>query len=596
MSLPRRAGIGLTQRAGTSYWDVSFGSGETDVVAGNMLPGPYVIDTTGATNGDGLVFSSGSNKFIVQPGGAGDFVSASLGGTFTGSVVFSSGLYTTAIDSATSLALTAATFGGFSSGTTLDVLAGTSLTLDGGTEASLTTIGTLLVSTQNGPLTLNSNFAAALTSGTTLGITAGTTLAVASSQAMSFISTTSMQISAQTDMDITTPGDFYMLSGTFDLDSGTTMRFDAGTTLDLTAVGVLTLDGDSIVLDTSAGVIFKNNGTTRATFTHLGCLSIGTTSTVANPGIVLESGRAVNTVNSIAGVSAMLYASSDTTIIAALRTGGAVHAYGNTGGFLIKDASINTTFSVVPDTGMTHVTNSATTNATVDAQTFTLNSTGTVANSFGFGTLIKMEDSGGTDENAMRTSVIWSNATTENSVYTIQLRRAGAALAEMYRFGGDGGLVVGSTTLLGGVGMGLANNAGIWALTSGAAWSRIAILDGSNNTIIGSSSTAQLYSQALIVTFDGYGASGYVRFQTNSVDKMKLFTSGGLSLGTTAFSTDPGAGCFKLDEHIEFREISEPAAPSANGARLFVKDTGGGKSQLLVRFASGASQVIATEP
>ena len=41
---------------------------------------------------------------------------------------------------------------------------------------------------------------------------------------------------------------------------------------------------------------------------------------------------------------------------------------------------------------------------------------------------------------------------------------------------------------------------------------------------------------------------------------------------------------------------SEPAAPPANGFKLFAIDDGGGKTVLKVRFATGASQVIATQP
>ena len=47
---------------------------------------------------------------------------------------------------------------------------------------------------------------------------------------------------------------------------------------------------------------------------------------------------------------------------------------------------------------------------------------------------------------------------------------------------------------------------------------------------------------------------------------------------------------------IPFTEISDAAAPAANGARLYVRDNGAGKSQLVCRFASGAVQVISTEP
>lgn len=48
--------------------------------------------------------------------------------------------------------------------------------------------------------------------------------------------------------------------------------------------------------------------------------------------------------------------------------------------------------------------------------------------------------------------------------------------------------------------------------------------------------------------------------------------------------------------HFEGEQSSDPTAPSANGARLFTKDNGAGKTQLCVRFATGAVQVIATEP
>lgn len=47
---------------------------------------------------------------------------------------------------------------------------------------------------------------------------------------------------------------------------------------------------------------------------------------------------------------------------------------------------------------------------------------------------------------------------------------------------------------------------------------------------------------------------------------------------------------------IPFTEISDPAAPAANEARLYARDNGAGKTQLVVVFNTGAVQVIATEP
>ena len=49
--------------------------------------------------------------------------------------------------------------------------------------------------------------------------------------------------------------------------------------------------------------------------------------------------------------------------------------------------------------------------------------------------------------------------------------------------------------------------------------------------------------------------------------------------------------------HIELTELAtDPAAPATDGARLFTKDNGAGKSQLCVRFNTGAVQVLATQP
>jgi hypothetical protein len=46
----------------------------------------------------------------------------------------------------------------------------------------------------------------------------------------------------------------------------------------------------------------------------------------------------------------------------------------------------------------------------------------------------------------------------------------------------------------------------------------------------------------------------------------------------------------------EMKEISTPAAPAADKARLFVRDNGSGKTQLCVRFNSGGVKVLATQP
>jgi len=47
---------------------------------------------------------------------------------------------------------------------------------------------------------------------------------------------------------------------------------------------------------------------------------------------------------------------------------------------------------------------------------------------------------------------------------------------------------------------------------------------------------------------------------------------------------------------IQGAEQAAPAAPAANGYRIFAQDNGAGKTQLMVIFASGAAQQIAIEP
>jgi hypothetical protein len=66
--------------------------------------------------------------------------------------------------------------------------------------------------------------------------------------------------------------------------------------------------------------------------------------------------------------------------------------------------------------------------------------------------------------------------------------------------------------------------------------------------------------------------------------------------GTIVAGKDTGTPItLSASGYVEFLERSDPAAPSSNNGRLYVRDTGG-KTQLVVRFPTGAIQVIATEP
>lgn len=50
------------------------------------------------------------------------------------------------------------------------------------------------------------------------------------------------------------------------------------------------------------------------------------------------------------------------------------------------------------------------------------------------------------------------------------------------------------------------------------------------------------------------------------------------------------------DGGVRLQEISDPSAPASNYGIVYCKDNGAGKTQLVVRFPTGAVQVLATEP
>jgi len=95
--------------------------------------------------------------------------------------------------------------------------------------------------------------------------------------------------------------------------------------------------------------------------------------------------------------------------------------------------------------------------------------------------------------------------------------------------------------------------------------------------------------------FDVTGTDAF-QFQVDLDDKMKLDVdtlslgnSGGLNLSLNATAATHG--------HITLKELSgDPAAPAANSGRLFLKDDGAGKTELYVIFATGAAQLIASQP
>jgi hypothetical protein len=91
------------------------------------------------------------------------------------------------------------------------------------------------------------------------------------------------------------------------------------------------------------------------------------------------------------------------------------------------------------------------------------------------------------------------------------------------------------------------------------------------------------------ISFNDIGNTGTV-WRVLTSDNALRVASRDLQLETA------GSDLLMTSGFIENGEIADPTAPAANKARLYVRDNGSGKTQLAVRFPTGAVQVLATEP
>jgi len=89
----------------------------------------------------------------------------------------------------------------------------------------------------------------------------------------------------------------------------------------------------------------------------------------------------------------------------------------------------------------------------------------------------------------------------------------------------------------------------------------------------------------------GFAAAGTGRCGITA-STFRPFADAGMSLGLTSFRWSQ----LHLKDFIQGQETATPSAPPANGYIVYATDSGGGKTRLMVRFNTGAEQVIATEP
>jgi len=100
----------------------------------------------------------------------------------------------------------------------------------------------------------------------------------------------------------------------------------------------------------------------------------------------------------------------------------------------------------------------------------------------------------------------------------------------------------------------------------------------------------------------GTGSGRALVLRTNGSSRFFLQATNGHLLASTDNTYDIGASGANRPRNVfwagyqEMSEVTAPAAPAANGVRIYAVDNGSGKTQLMALFATGAAQQIAIEP
>ena len=83
-----------------------------------------------------------------------------------------------------------------------------------------------------------------------------------------------------------------------------------------------------------------------------------------------------------------------------------------------------------------------------------------------------------------------------------------------------------------------------------------------------------------------------VGWQVDASGNLMTSSDNAIDIGATA---DTRPRNLFLGSYMQYSEMTAPAAPAANGVRIFAQDNGAGKTQLMALFATGTAIPIATE-
>lgn len=99
--------------------------------------------------------------------------------------------------------------------------------------------------------------------------------------------------------------------------------------------------------------------------------------------------------------------------------------------------------------------------------------------------------------------------------------------------------------------------------------------------------TAATFIPLSVKGFTGQSANLFVAEDSTGADLVTISSAGVLAVGAS-LTVDPGG-------FVDGAEISNPATPAANHARLYIRDSGGGLTQVVARFPSGNTVVVAED-
>lgn len=104
---------------------------------------------------------------------------------------------------------------------------------------------------------------------------------------------------------------------------------------------------------------------------------------------------------------------------------------------------------------------------------------------------------------------------------------------------------------------------------------------------IGDNGTLFLYNRGTGAYNLGCQDAGTLQFVTSNAGRMTIDPSGNVVIAS---------GTLTLNNYLSMPEYGDPGPPGVNGARLYTRDNGSGKTQLCIVFNTGAVQVLATQP